>query len=205
MADAVAERLVVPAGRGLAFDVAAGQRLELITPSGAQAADFFAFDASDLGDWLSPAHTWTWTRRVKPFEGQEFLSRRRRPMLRFAEDRAGGAHDMFIAACDQGRYDQLGFEGDHDSCSDNLIAAMGERGHRIDVVPQPVNFFTNTEIDAEQRLINHANAAPAGASVVLEALIDLVCVVSSCPYDLEREDWPINSPDGVTALEVTLS
>ncbi len=196
------ETLVIPAAEGRAFDVVAGERFELRTPAGAQAADFFAFDAHDLGDWLSPSHTWTWTRTMTPREGQELLSRRRRPMLRLIADRAGGAHDMFIAACDQARYEQLGHEGPHRNCSDNLREAMAARGYEIDVVPQPVNFFTHTEIDASQRLVNYPNPVPPGGSVVLEALIDLVCVVSSCPYDLCLDDWPINAEGGVTELEV---
>jgi uncharacterized protein YcgI (DUF1989 family) len=199
----VTQRLIVPAGEGVAVDVAAGQKLTLTTVRGGQAADFFAFDANDLNDWLSPMHTWTWTRRTAPFAGQVFLSRRRRPMVRFVSDSAGGHHDMLFAACDQERYEQLGFAGYHRSCSENLVNAMASHaGHRIDVVPQPVNFFTHTEVDERQRLLNHENKAAPGDHVVLEALMDLVCVVSSCPYDLDLNDWPANSPHGITELEL---
>jgi uncharacterized protein len=197
------KRLIVPAGEGVAMEVAAGQSMTLMTVCGGQAADFFAFDANDLSDWLSPMHTWTWTRQIAPSAGQLFLSRRRRPMLRFVRDTACGRHDMLFAACDQERYEQLGFSGYHRSCSENLINAMASHaGHRIDIVPQPVNFFTHTEVDRQQRLLNHENRVTPGDHVVLEALIDLVCMVSSCPYDLSLDDWPINSPDGVTELEV---
>jgi hypothetical protein len=124
-------------------------------------------------------------------------------MLRFVEDAAGGRHDMLFAACDQERYEQLGFSGYHRNCAENLVNAMASHaGHRIDVVPQPVNFFTHTEVDEQHRLLNHENRAAPGDHVVLEALMDLVCVVSSCPYDLDLDDWPINSPHGVTELEV---
>jgi uncharacterized protein YcgI (DUF1989 family) len=199
-------RLIVPAGDGVAVDVAAGQTMTLTTVTGGQAADFFAFDANDLSDWLSPMHTWTWTRQMAPFAGQLFLSRRRRPMLRFVSDTADGRHDMLFAACDQDRYEQLGFSGYHRSCSENLINAMASHlGHTIDVVPQPVNFFTHTEVDKHHRLLSHENRTTPGDHVVLEALIDLVCVVSSCPYDLDLDDWPTNSPNGVTDLEVSVS
>jgi uncharacterized protein YcgI (DUF1989 family) len=197
--------LIVPAGGGAAMDVAAGQTMTLITVRGGQAADFFAFDANDLSDWLSPMHTWTRTRQMAPAAGQVFLSRRRRPMLRFVTDTAGGRHDMLFAACDQARYEQLGFSGYHRSCAENLINAMASHtGRRIDVVPQPVNFFTHTAVDEQHRLLNHENTAAPGDHVVLEALIDLVCVVSSCPYDLDLDDWPVNSPHGVTELEVRI-
>jgi uncharacterized protein len=198
--------LIVPAGDAVAVDVAAGQSMTLTTPCGGQAADFFAFDANDLSDWLSPMHTWTWTRQMAPFAGQLFLSRRRRPMLQFVTDTAEGRHDMLFAACDQERYEQLGFSGYHRSCSENLINAMASHlGHAISVVPQPVNFFTHTGVDKHHRLLNHESQAKPGDHVVLKALIDLVCVVSSCPYDLDLDDWPKNSPNGVTELEVLVA
>jgi uncharacterized protein len=204
---AAAGPVTVPAGKGIAVDVAAGQRLTLTTVRGGQAADFFAFHAGDLGEWLSPMHTWTWTRRMHPFEGQVFQSRRRRPMVRFVKDGGNGQHDMLFAACDQQRYEQLGFSGAHASCAENLITAMQEhRGHAIDVIPQPVNFFTHTHVDGDdQHLLNHPCSVPAGGYVVLEALMDLVCVVSSCPYDLSLDDWPAIGPEGVTELELRVS
>jgi uncharacterized protein YcgI (DUF1989 family) len=32
--------------------------------------------------------------------------------------------------------------------------------------------------------------------------MDLICVVSSCPFDLAIPDWLINSAEGVTELVV---
>jgi uncharacterized protein YcgI (DUF1989 family) len=39
-----------------------------------------------------------------------------------------------------------------------------------------------------------------GASVTLEALIDLICVVSSCPFDLAVDNWTINADTGPSEL-----
>lgn len=193
----------IPARQGRAFHVAAGQQVRIVTPEGAQAADFFAYDAGDLGDWLSPMHTWVTTRSVRPRAGDTFLSRFRRPLLDFVEDGAGGVHDMMIAACDQRRYEQFGFEGHHESCSENLDKAMRALlGHEIPVTPQPVNFFTNTVVDTDARLLSPPNLVPPGAFVVLRAHKNLVCVVSSCPFDLEVEGWTINAAGGPTALQV---
>jgi uncharacterized protein YcgI (DUF1989 family) len=192
----------ISARGGLAFPVAQGQTLRLITPKGAQAADFFAYAADNLREWLSPMHTWVTTRSIKPRPGDAFLSRFRRPMLDFAEDGAGGMHDMMIAACDQARYEQFGFVGPHASCSENLRGAMARLGHAIDVVPQPVNFFTNTMVEADGKLVSPPNAVPAGGFVELNARMDLICVVSSCPFDLPIPGWTINAPGGPTELVV---
>jgi uncharacterized protein YcgI (DUF1989 family) len=35
--------------------------------------------------------------------------------------------------------------------------------------------------------------------------MDLICVVSSCPFDLSIEGWSINAPAGPTELKVEIS
>jgi uncharacterized protein YcgI (DUF1989 family) len=192
----------IPARGGQAVRVQQGQRIQVITPKGAQAADFFAYAASDLREWLSSMHTWVTTRSIKPRPGDAFLSRFRRPMLDFLEDGAGGMHDMMLAACDQTRYEQYGFVGPHASCSDNLRNAMARLGHPIDVVPQPVNFFTNTRVEPDGKLVSPPNTVPAGAYVELQARMDLICVVSSCPFDLRLPGWTINAESGPTELVI---
>lgn len=192
----------IPARGGLAVPVERGQRIRIITPKGAQAADFFAYAADNVREWLSPMHTWVTTRSIKPRVGDTLLSRFRRPLLDLVADGAGGMHDMMIAACDQGRYEQFGFVGPHASCSENLRSAMARLGHAIDVVPQPLNFFTNTVVESDGKLISPPNTVPPGGYVELAARIDLICVVSSCPFDLPIPGWTINAPGGPTELVV---
>jgi len=196
------QHLNVPAREGRGVVVRAGESIQVITPHGQQAADFFAFNADDRSEWLSPNHTWVWSRRVRPRAGDVLLSRHRRAMLDFTEDGADGVHDMMIAACDHFRYEQLGHVGPHASCADNLRLAMQRLGHSIDVVPQPINFFTHTDVTPAGEFVALPNPVPAGAYVTLRARMDVICVVSSCPYDLDIADWSINAPGGPTELEI---
>jgi len=198
-------KIAIPAREGRAVAVPKGRRLRITTPKGAQAADFFAYNAASLDEWLSPPHTWVTTFRVKPRQGDVLLSRFRRPMARFVEDGAGGVHDYLLAACDQFRYEFFGHKGHHASCAENLILAMRRLGHDIKVVPQPINFFTNTAVAADGTLSAPPNTVPPGGYVELEALIDLICVVSSCPFDVAREGWAVNAPGGPTELEIEVS
>jgi len=116
--------IVVPPREGRAVKVLRGQTIRITTPKGAQAADFFAYNAENVGEWLSANHTWVTTFSVRPRAGDEFLSRFRRPMLRFAEDGAEGVHDMMIAACDQFRYEFFeGIPGIAKTVIDRSIAA----------------------------------------------------------------------------------
>jgi uncharacterized protein YcgI (DUF1989 family) len=198
-------KITIPAAEGRAFLVKPGQSFRIITPKGGQAADFFAYNAASIAEWLSPPHTWIATRSVRPREGDVLLSRFRRPMLRITEDGADGIHDMLLPACDQFRYEFFGHIGPHASCSENLMTAMRRLGRDISVVPQPVNFFTNTHVDAEGGLSAPANTVRPGGYIKLEALLDLVCVVSSCPFDIKPPDWEVNRGGQVTELEVEVS
>ncbi len=199
------KEIVIPPSEGRAVELSEGQRIRITTPKGAQAADFFAHNAKNVGEWLSPNHTWVTTFNVKPREGDTLISRFRRPMLEFTEDGADGVHDMMIAACDQFRYEFFGHEGPHASCAENLSSAMRRLGHQIDVVPQPINFFTNTRIEEDGRFASPPNPVPPGAYVELTAVMDLICVVSSCPFDLKIDGWPINSESGPTELVISVS
>jgi uncharacterized protein YcgI (DUF1989 family) len=197
--------IVVPAREGRPVAVARGQRIRITTPKGAQAADFFAYNATSVGEWLSPMHSWVSTFCLKPRQGDVLLSRFRRPMLTLTEDGAGGVHDMLLAACDQFRYEFFGYVGSHASCSENLKLSMRRMGFEIDVVPQPINFFTNTRVEPDGRIVSPPNPVPPGAYVELEAMMDLICVVSSCPFDLAIEGWTINAASGPTELLVAVS
>ncbi len=103
------------------------------------------------------------------------------------------------------RYEQLGVTGHHRSCVENLQIAMRELGNEITVAPLAVNFFTNTMV--EDGFMFDTPKAPVvqpGGYVVLEARIDLICVISSCPYDLVGPGWAINAPGGPTEIIVEL-
>ena len=198
------ETIEVPAGHGRAFHVSEGGRFRIITPKGQQSADFFAYSAEDFDNCLSPHHCWMPTRSLHPREGDTLNSRRREPMVDFIEDGADGLHDLIIAPCDAIRYAQFGVP-DHRSCVGNLEEAMAALGYEVPPGPLAVNFFTNTTVE-EGFMFNTPKApvAKPGGYVVLEARMDLICAVSSCPYDLAGPGWAINAPGGPTEIVVEL-
>ena len=86
-------------------------------------------------------------------------------MLKMTEDGAQGVHDMLLPACDQLRYEFFGVKGPHANCSDNPKDAMKRHGHEVTVVPQPINFFTNTTVDDRGRLAAPGNIVKPGSFV----------------------------------------
>lgn len=51
-------------------------------------------------------------------------------MLTVVEDTSGGVHDTLVAACDRWRYEELGAEGYHENCADNLVEGLKELGKK---------------------------------------------------------------------------
>jgi uncharacterized protein len=182
----------IPARAGALFPLRAGDRIKVSSPHGQQVADFFAFNAAEPSEYLGARHTLTsGTRHLYPRQGQTFLTSRRRPIMKFVEDGANEQHEMLLAACDPARYQLLGVEGYHASCAENLQKAMQARGIEVTEIPQPLNLFSSTRVDAAGNVVTHPNTTPPGAYAIFEALMDALVVVSACPFDVETK-FPVN-------------
>ncbi len=176
--------ITIPAGHGKAVRLDQGARISVGLPEGPQVADLFAFAAGDLNEVLSTAHTRSCLDRLCPRTGEAFYSSRRRPMLRIAADTSPGVHDLLLSACDPDRYRLLGHDGPHRSCVGNLAEALAELGLTPPLIPAPVNLFERVAIGPDGALSIEPPLAKAGDAVTLEALMDLIVVVSACPMDL---------------------
>lgn len=175
---------VVAARSGLAIRVEAGAEVEVIDLSGGQIVDTWAFNASDVREFHSAEHTRVEVDGLFPAIGERFVTNRRRPILQLVADHSPGIHDLLIAACDPSRYEQLGVEGWHASCQENLLSKMAAAGFNEIAVPQPINLFMNTPADAAGRIQWLPTETLPGDSVILRATMDLWFVVSACPQDI---------------------
>jgi uncharacterized protein YcgI (DUF1989 family) len=185
--------LEIPARRGKAAFVTAGQVVTVINTYGEQVVDAWAFNRADLGEVMSNEHTRAHNLRLVPKPGDVLWTNRRRPILTLTEDTSGGVHDTLIAACDRYRYAFLGVEGHHDNCQDNLFSSMAEFGLVPPEVPSPLNLFMNIPWTADGTLGFAAPPRPIpGGAVSLRAEMDLVIAFSACPQDI----LPINGKAG---------
>jgi uncharacterized protein len=182
--DLVEQRIVVPAREGRAVQVSAGRRFRVVDLGGHQCGDLFAYVAGDVREYASAEHTRVHVDRLFPRPGEDFVTNRRRPILRFEADDSPGVHDMLIAACDPARYAGLGAEGVHASCQDNLQREMAALGHADVEVPQPINLFTNIALGPDRELLWRPALTRAGDSATFRALLDAVVVLSACPQDI---------------------
>ena len=97
---ATSEIVTIPARRGMAARVAAGQRIRVINTHGSQVVDTWAFSARDATEWMSMEASRAWFLRLAAAVGDTFVTNQRRPILTLLEDTSGGAHDTLIAACE---------------------------------------------------------------------------------------------------------
>ena len=176
----------VPARQGRAVKVARGQSLQIINTFGTQVVDFWAFDAKDVGIYLSMEHTRATLSRLTPRAGDILVDNRREPMLAFESDTSPGVHDTVIAPCDPARYAKLGCAAGHASCADNLHRALGSLGITSPVCPASFNLWMNIPVLSSGDLEWQETVSKPGDSVVFRALIDCIMVMSACPQDVIR-------------------
>jgi uncharacterized protein YcgI (DUF1989 family) len=173
----------VPARTGTAFRVDEGAHIEIIDVEGEQPADFWAFYENDLNEYLSAPHTRIGLMKLMPGVGDAFLTNQRRPIIRIVDDPVP-VHDFLSAACDRWRYEELGHEGWHASCQENLELAMKRAGYGSVVTTQPFNIWTNFHLNADGTFEIRRPATGPGARIRLRAEMPAVIAVSACPQDI---------------------
>jgi uncharacterized protein YcgI (DUF1989 family) len=174
----------IPARRGKAALVARGQSVKVINTHGTQVVDTWAFSRADLGEFMSMEHSRATHRHLIPRLGDALLTNRRRPILTLTEDTAGGIHDTLMAACDRYRYAELGHDGYHDNCTDNLSAGLAALGLTLPETPSPLNLFMNIPWSGPGDLAFEPPVSAPGSFVVLRAEMDIVIAFSACPQDI---------------------
>jgi len=182
------ERDVIPATRGKAVRLAAGEAVRVVNTHGSQVVDTWAFCAEDMAHHMSMEHTRVENGRLMPAAGQTLFTNRREPILVLEEDTSPGIHDTLMAACDRWRYEHLGCTEYHRNCADNMVEAMAAICLSADRVPQPLNLFMNIPVNADLSLTQGKPVTRPGDHVLLRAARDCVVVFSACPQDIT----PIN-------------
>ena len=197
----IGETYDIPARCGRAVLLEAGETLSIVNPGGSQVCDFWAFRADDMREFLSMEHLRTALGRTIPRAGDVLVSNRRAPLLRLEADSSPGVHDTIIAACDAERYRQLGAEGYHDNCTDNLRMALMAIGREAPEIPSPFNIWMNVPVLSDGSFAWSAPVSAPGDVIELRALARCVAVMSACPQDMTAVNGA--APPGPLAFTVT--
>ena len=185
------QAICIPAARGMAARVSAGQQVKVVNSHGTQVLDTWAFNAADLTEHMSMAHTRSFNSSIYPAVGTVLVTSRRRPILALLEDTSPGLHDTLLCACNLEIYQELGVEDYHRNCQDNLHEALAALGLSVTDTPNPLNLFMNTPVVEGGAIDRRPPASKPGDYVLLRVEMDLVIAFSSCPQDIT----PINGPE----------
>lgn len=174
----------VPARQGKAVRVARGQTLRIVNTHGTQVCDMWAFNADDVSEHLSMEHMRAWIDRINPRAGDTLVTNHRRAILKFIGDTSPGVHDSLIAPCDIHRYRNLGVQGYHDSCADNLRLSLKAIGLVSTEVPDSLNLWMNIPFNAEGTIQWLPTVSQPGDVVEFVAEMDCIVAMSACPQDV---------------------
>jgi aminomethyltransferase len=173
----------------LAYEVRAGEYVQVIDVRGQQCSDFLAFDSEKLQAGLERGLEATTTRSLmgkaypQPGLHGKFYDQDQVPLVEVVRDTVG-RHDTFALACYPKYYEDLGYFG-HINCTDNFNAQLLP----YTIAPRTgwpaLNFFYNTAFDSGGVLVSDEPWSRPGDYVLLRALTDLVCLSSACPDDVD--------------------
>ena len=170
-----------------AYEVKAGEYIQIIDVMGRECSDFQAFDRKKLDIGIDRCIDVTTTRTLMgfgyPAPGlfSKYYDVDMQPLVEVIRDTVG-RHDTFGLACAAKYYEDMGYFG-HINCSENFNGALAP----FDIEPRKgwaaANFFFNTRIDDQNVLYSDEPWSRPGDYVLMKALNDLVCVSSACPDD----------------------
>src|SRR6202047_4245281 len=101
----------IPARQGKAVRLRRGQKARIVNTKGQQVVDTWAFNDSELKEFMSMEHSRVAIGRIIPAIGDTLVTNRRRPILTLVEDTSGGIHDTLFAACGRWRRGLVGHQG----------------------------------------------------------------------------------------------
>jgi len=186
----------VDAATALAYEVRAGEYIQIIDVEGKQCSDFLAFHRRKLESGLERGLDSTTTRSLmgnaypQPGLYGKFYDVDMDPLVEVVRDTVG-RHDTFALACTRKYYEDMGYPG-HVNCSDNFNGQVAP----YEIAPrkgwEALNFFYNTGFDSSMVLTMDEPWSRPGDYVLLRAMSDLVCASSACPDDIDPANgWQI--------------
>lgn len=175
---------VIPAGEPWMGVVKAGHLLRIVDLEGNQAVDTLFYNAGDTDEHYSAQNTIQSQGNIYLTAGTVLKSNRGRSMLRIVQDTCG-RHDTLGGACSaESNTVRYALEKRHmHSCRDSFLLALArhDQGMSKRDLPSNVNFFMNVPVTPAGGLTFADGISAAGRHVELQALMDVLVLISNCP------------------------
>jgi uncharacterized protein len=175
---------VIPSGEPWIGVVKAGHLLRIVDLEGNQAVDTLFYNAADTHEHYSAQNTIQSQGNIYLTNGTVLKSNRGRSMLRILQDTCG-RHDTLGGACSaESNTVRYALEKRHmHSCRDSFLLALAkhDKGMSKRDLPSNVNFFMNVPVSASGGLAFADGISAAGRHVEMQALMDVLVLISNCP------------------------
>ena len=186
---------IIQPQKGIRIEMEKGQFITIKDIEGGQVADFFAEIKGTHDEYLSPPVTLDCNESLYIGTDSILYSNLYRPMFQIIYDDVE-RHDLLFPSCSKAMYDFFYQNGtDHPNCLDNINRVLGTNRNII----QTVNFFMNTHIEPDGRIVIDKPLSKAGDQVILKALEDCILGISACSVI----EAPTNN-GRCTAIEISI-
>lgn len=173
-------RSVVPAGGRWSAKLARGETLRIVDLEGTQAVDFLCFAAEDPHDRYNAANTIKMQGSIYVAKGSVLYSDHARALMKVTADSCG-FHDTIAGCCSTPmNLIRYGVK-DTPSCRTNFTNELAQWGLGAADVVANVNFFMYVPVTSEGATEIKPGLSKPGDFVELEALTDVIAVISNCP------------------------
>ncbi len=182
MSDRIVVERVIPARAPWSHVVRRGQTLRIIDLAGNQAVDCLLYNAADLGERYSAADTIVAQRNIFLVAGTQLMSNEGAPMMIITATTCA-YHDTIGGACSrESNTLRYGHHTAHQhACVDNFLDEGTRRGlTKRDLGPN-INWFMNVPVDADGTLGIVDGISAPGLSVDVQAVMDVLVLISNCP------------------------
>ncbi len=175
----------INAGDYWLYRLEAGQTLRITDCEGNQAADTLFFNADDTAERYSMMDTVRGQHNLFLSTGSVLRSNEDRPMLAIVADTCG-RHDTLGGACaTESNTVRYSLEKRHmHACRDSWMLAVAghpEYGLTKRDITHNINFFMNVPVTADGGLTFADGISAPGKYVELEALMNVLVLISNCP------------------------
>jgi uncharacterized protein len=176
--------LEISPGEGVGVVVRGGECIRVQQVGDGQGADLVAYDAADTRVRLSAARS-RMLGGTRPTVGSDLWSGApaEAPLLTIVADSCP-SHDLTFPACSRFEYQHHAGLADHANCFAVQAAVVSAWGLEPDDVPDPLNLWLPTSVDATGRLLSEPTTARQGDHIDLVARRDVLVVVTPCPDDV---------------------
>lgn len=173
------DSVLVDAGGSWSAVVGVGERLRVVDLEGQQAVDFLCYNAADTRDRYNAANTMKMAGSLFLNEGMVLYGEYATPLMRIAASSCPD-HDT-IGGCCSAEMNFLRYGKCTHSCRANFLHELTKFGMGESDIVANVNWFMSVPVGPEGSMAISDSPSRSGDYVDVDALTEVVAVISNCP------------------------